>query len=166
MQEVSSAVSTDRHAELVRRVEAAAARAALAEGVELVEVSVRGPSRKRLVRVDIDRVGTAGVGLADCKRVSDALGRILDEDDVIPGSYVLEVSSPGTDRPIRTAADLRRNTGRRLVVTTAEPIGGRREFRGLLVQATGDSMTLQIDDREAVEIPLERIANAHQDIGF
>jgi len=156
----------DRHTELVCRVEEAAVRAARDEGVELVEVFLRGSSRKRLVRADIDRPGPTGVTHDDCKRVSGALGRILDEEEVLPGSYVLEVSSPGADRPIESADDVRRNTGRRIVVTTDEPIAGAREFHGILTGGSAGALTVQQEDHDPVEIPFDRVVKAQQDTGF
>jgi ribosome maturation factor RimP len=71
-----------------------------------------------LVRVVADRPG--GIDLDTCAAVSSELGRMLDVDDPIPGQYTLEVTSPGLDRPLRTAEDFRRNMGRRVRVVFAQ----------------------------------------------
>lgn len=156
-----------RHAELVEALRRETEPIATSLGVELVEVSVRGSSRRRLIRFDIDRAGPQGVGIDDCKRVSDALGEALEAMDWVAESYVLEVSSPGVDRPIRDADDVRRNTGRRIVVTMREPLDGRTTFRGVLTGGDGQALTVQEDsDADAVLIPLGEIAIARQDVGF
>jgi ribosome maturation factor RimP len=155
-----------RHAELLSALRSIATAEAAAAGVELVDLSLKGSSRKRTLRVDIDRAGPQGVDLEDCKRVSEAIGEAIEASELIEDSYVLEVSSPGVDRPIRTADDLRRNTGRTIVVTTAEAVQGRHSFRGLLLEARNGSLRLAGDEFEEIEIPLEKIETARQDVGF
>jgi ribosome maturation factor RimP len=159
-------VAAGRHVELLGELQRIAAAQAQASGVELVDLTLRGSSRKRTLRVDIDRAGAKGVDLEDCKRVSEAIGNAIEASDLIEGSYVLEVSSPGVDRPIRSADDIRRNTGRRVLVTTTEPVEGKRSFRGLLTGESNGSLKLVGDDREEIEIPLEKIETARQDVGI
>ncbi len=120
-----------RHEELVTNLRNLAEKVVEQAGVELVELTLKGSSGRRLLRVDIDRAGPHGVDLADCQGVSHVLGEALDEAGLLETSFVLEVSSPGVDRPIRSEDDYRRNTGRRIVLSTREPIGGRRSFRGV-----------------------------------
>ena len=93
----------------------------------------------------------------------------LEETNLIGDSYRLEVSSPGVDRPIRSADDIRRNIGRRIHVTTTEPVDSRCSFRGLLVGAHDGAILLaegQVDDEQRVRIPLDRIEKAFQDVPF
>lgn len=155
-----------RHEELLDTLRELARSVAADAGVELVELTLRGPSGNRALRVDIDRPGARGVGLDDCQHVSAALGQALEAADVIDGRYVLEVSSPGADRPIRSEADGRRNTGRRVLVTTREPTGGRRRFVGVLLAWSAG--WVRIDDDEAGEVSLrvDDVESAHQDLGF
>lgn len=146
-----------------------ASRAVEEAGLELVDLSLRGSSRRRTLRVDIDRPGPRGVDLEDCKRVSDLLGAAIDaEDGLIEASYLLEVSSPGVDRPIRSADDIRRNTGRRVVVTVRDSADGRRSFRGLLAGERNGAMILELEDegRNEIAIPLESVETARQDVEF
>ena len=103
--------------------------------------------------------------LEDCERVSGALEAALDESGVVDDAYVLEVSSPGLDRPIRTDDDIRRNTGRAVVVETREPVDGRRSFRGVLLGADGDALRLREEEGETL-LPRALIVKAHQEIGF
>jgi ribosome maturation factor RimP len=86
-------------------------------GAELIDLAVKR-GRTQLVRVVADRAG--GIDLDTCARVSEELSRLLDADDPIAGRYTLEVSSPGLDRPLRTAADFRRALGRRVRVVVAD----------------------------------------------
>jgi ribosome maturation factor RimP len=79
---------------------------------------------------------------------------------------VLEVSSPGADRPIRTDDDVRRNVGRRVLVRSPEPIEGRRELRGLLVAGRPGRMTVRLDDAGEVEIALSEALQVRQEVGF
>ena len=156
-----------RHAALLEELRRLAGRAAGEAGVELVDLALRGSSRRRTLRVDIDRPGPRGVDLDDCKRVSEALGLAIDEEqNLIDGSYVLEVSSPGVDRPIRSPEEIRRNTGRRVVVTTAEPVDGLRSFRGLLAGQRNGALIIEDDSRNEIEIPLENVETARQDVEF
>jgi ribosome maturation factor RimP len=155
-----------RHAELLAGLRSLASRLAEESGVELVELTLKGSSRRRLLRVDIDRAGPQGVDLDDCKRVSEALGAALEDEGLIRDSYVLEVSSPGADRPIVSADDIRRNTGRPVVVTTREAVEGRRTFRGRLCGERNGSLLLAGEDLEEITIPLEKIEAARQEIGF
>lgn len=156
-----------RHATLLEGLRRLAGRAAEEAGVELVDFALRGSSRRRTLRVDIDRAGPRGVDLDDCKRVSELLGAAIDdEEDLIEGSYVLEVSSPGVDRPIRSPEEIRRNTGRRVVVTTREPAGDRRTVRGLLAGQRDGALIVEDEERNEIEIPLENVETARQEVEF
>lgn len=135
-------------------------------GLELVEVFFRRHGRRWLLRLDIDRPGPAGVGIEECQRVSHALAAALDETDLLSDSYVLEVSSPGIDRPIRTDDDVRRNTGRRVVIETGEPVDGRREFRGVLLGQEDGELRLSEEDGVEIRIPKDGIVSAHQELPF
>ena len=159
-------MASDRHAALIGELEVLVSATAAEAGVELVELSLRGGSKRRFLRVAIDRAGPRGVGLEDCQRVSKRLGVLLHESDLIPASYVLEVSSPGLDRPIRTTDDIRRNIGRRVVVRTLEPIEGCSEFRGVLLGESEHRLCLRDESNQRHELPLEQVGNVVQEVGF
>ena len=127
---------------------------------------MRGSSRRRLLRVDIDRPGPQGVDIDDCKRISQVLGEVLENDELLEDSYVLEVSSPGIDRPIVSAADFRRNSGRRVVLRTREAIDGRQEWKGVLRGLEGEQIHLQDDEVGEVTIGVELVESTRQDVGF
>jgi ribosome maturation factor RimP len=121
----------------VDRVREIADRVAASSGLEVVEVEFLGGGKVRMLRVFLDKpsAGTdalAGVTHEDCANFSREFGTILDVEDVLPGSYTLEVSSPGLDRKLIKAADFVRFTGSRLKLTTRQPVNNNRHFEGRL----------------------------------
>ena len=78
---------------IVSKIEAIAERVAQSEGIEIVEIELKGGGRNRFLRISIDK--PEGVTHADCETISHQVGTILDVEEVVPGSYTLEVSSPG-----------------------------------------------------------------------
>ena len=99
--------------ELVEVVRSLAEPVLARHGAGLVDVEVK-LGRTRLVRIVADRPG--GIDLDTCARVNAELSRMLDVEDPLDGRYTLEVTSPGLDRPLRTAADFRRVIGRRVKI--------------------------------------------------
>lgn len=128
-------------------------------GCELVAIEhvARGGRRGQLLRIYIDREG--GVTLDDCERVSHQVSGVLDVEDVIRGSYVLEVSSPGLDRPLVAERDFERFSGAVIRARTDTPINGQRNFKGTLHGLRGSDVVMEVDGRE-VALPLERIERA------
>src|SRR5262245_62668445 len=110
----------DREARLRERVTALLAQSDL----ELVDVELGGSSRGLVVRVLVDKPG--GVSVEDCARVSRAVGDDLEASDAIPGRYVLEVSSPGIDRPLKRREDFERFAGERSEERRVGKGGGAR----------------------------------------
>ena len=159
-------VKGTRHEELVNALRGIAQRVVEETGLELVELSLRGSSRRRLLRVDVDRAGPQGVDIDDCQRISAALGEVLEADGLLEDSYVLEVSSPGLDRQITSPADYRRNTGRRIMVKTREAIDGKQQWKGVLRSLEGDDIHLHDDDVGEVTINVDKIDSARQDVEF
>ncbi len=137
-------------------------RIAADQGVELVDVAMRGAGGRRVLRVDIDRPGPDGINIDDCQKLSHAIGEALEESDLIPYRYVLEVSSPGADRPIRSEDDARRNAGRIVVVESRGDDGKTRTIRGRLAGYDAGALVVESDSEQTVHIPLERVVKAHQ----
>jgi ribosome maturation factor RimP len=138
-------------------VEALAAAVAGRHGLTLVGVDVLGEGRRTVVRVLVEGAGATSV--EDCARVSEELSRALDLHDPIPHAYTLEVASPGLDRPLRSEADFVRFAGRKVEVTTRQPITGRRRWRGRLVGLEGGDVVLDVDAGRA-RLPLGTVAAA------
>jgi ribosome maturation factor RimP len=137
-------------------------------GYDLVELEWAGSSGRPLIRLRIDRAEgePGGVTLDDCARVSRALEPWLDAVESMPERYVLEVSSPGVDRPLLRTRDFERFAGKKVAVKGPAPLAGRAtrlegELLGL-VQAEGEErVSLRLPDGDVVEIPRDEITGAH-----
>lgn len=101
------------------------------DGLELVDVELLVQAGRRTIRVLLDRPG--GIRVADCARFSRRLSDCLDMNQTVPGRHVLEVSSPGLDRPLRTLEAVERFAGQRVALTTAVAHDGRRHYEGVLL---------------------------------
>lgn len=136
-----------------------------AHGVELVQVRVL-KARGTVVRVMIDRARPNGepgsdVTVEDCKLVSRDLSTAFDvHEELLPGAYHLEVSSPGLDRPLVKPADFERFAGEEIKIRTRVPVGGRRGFTGEL-QGISDGVVRLLQDGASVEIPHADIDRAN-----
>ena len=133
----------------VERVREIAERVASSSGLEIVEIEFLGGGKARMLRVFLDKssAGTdplAGVTHEDCANFSREFGTILDVEDVMPGSYTLEVSSPGLDRKLIKAADFTRFTGSRIKLTTRQPVNSNRHFEGRLENFKDGRLTLDL----------------------
>ena len=112
-------------------------------GYELVELEQTSGRGSAVVRLFID--GPEGVGLTDCERVSREVSALLDVEDPIPTAYTLEVSSPGSDRVLRTRAHFARFVGSRVHVELCAPRDGRRRYTGKLLSAEEAGIALEVD---------------------
>ena len=133
----------------VERVRAIADRVAASSGLEVLDVEVLGGGKARMLRVFLDKPAAgndplAGVTHQDCANFSREFGTILDVEDVIPGSYTLEVSSPGLDRKLVKAADFTRFTGSRMKLMTRQPVNNTRHFEGRLESFQDGRLTLDL----------------------
>src|SRR6266853_480329 len=104
----------------ISKIAAIAEQAAAPAGIEIVEVELKGSGSSHLLRIYIDR--PEGVTHADCELVSREVGAALDAEDPIPGSYELEVSSPGVERKLGKWRDWQRFAGKKVKVVLKEPV--------------------------------------------
>ncbi len=125
-------------------------------GYELVDVDLRVGSNG-LVRLYIDK--DAGITLDDCEAVSHQVSAFLDVEDPIPGTYVLEVSSPGVDRRLRTEGHFRRFVDEEIKVQLMRPQDGRRRFRGRIGSVDEKSVSVVVDGVTWC-LPFDNIATA------
>src|SRR5687767_15062136 len=121
-------MQADSIAEQIDRI---AEKAASDKGVEFIHSEIVGSKRNMTVRIYIDK--PEGVTLEDCSTVSRAIEAVIDADDFIPSSYVLEVSSPGIERPLFTVQDFEKFTGKKAKVKTSESINGQANFNGRII---------------------------------
>ncbi|MCC7126283.1 MAG: ribosome maturation factor RimP [Acidobacteria bacterium] len=156
----------------LERIREAAARVAGSYGLEIFEVDLRREGGRQVLRVVLDRPGpnaTAeeSVSLEDCARVSEELSTILDVEDIVPADrYTLEVSSPGLDRPLRSAGDYERFAGRRAKIVLSAPVARQTAFAGVLRGLDGDEVLFESEGGKPVRLPLGLIARARLDVEF
>lgn len=130
------------------------------EDVELVELSFIRRRNNSLLRLLVDK-RKGGISLEDCARLNQRLGELLDTRNAIQDRYVLEVSSPGLDRPLKTKNDFLRCLGQKVKFFLNEAINGKIEIDGVINKVEDEAVI--IDTREgALGIPLSRINKAKQ----
>jgi ribosome maturation factor RimP len=169
----------------LEKIRAAAERVARSEGLEVFDIEWK-MGKQRFLRVYIDRVPAAKnsngvtadengseaagdpygkISHSDCERVSQQLSVIMDVENLIegPAGYVLEVSSPGLDRPLRKAADFERFEGKLAKITTSEGIGEQKFFEGRLAGISDGKVRVELEGKNArvVEVPMEMIRKAN-----
>lgn len=134
-------------------------------GVDLVELELHKGKGRWLVRFYIDRRNLGdgneeGVDVEDCANVSKAISKLLDVKDPIDYTYTLEVSSPGLERPLRREEDFRTFTGSMAKIRVIEPMSGRRNFIGTILDASEEGVLIRTDTEEELRIPLKNIKKA------
>lgn len=132
-------------------------------GFQLVDVEYVKEGSNKFLRVFVDKDG--GIDIEDCGRISEFVSAKLDELDPISEAYFLEVSSPGAERPLKTADDVAKAVGSHVFVTTYEQIDKAKEFEGRLDSFDGATMTV-IVGRKKVAIPYDKVASARLAIVF
>lgn len=140
------------------KIQAIAERVVTSEGLTLVDVELKGGKSNPLLRIYIDK--PHGVSHQDCKVVSEQVSAILDVEDPFPGSYVLEVSSPGLDRKLVKASDYQHFAGRRARVILKEPLDNQKVWEGRLAGLESGRIRLDMNEAGMKEIELENISKA------
>ncbi|MBI4827309.1 MAG: ribosome maturation factor RimP [Nitrospinae bacterium] len=150
---------------LDEKLSAALAAVAQAEGCRLEEIEIAGRGGKPILRVYIDKQG--GVTVEDCARVSRQAELVIEAENLMEGSYLLEVSSPGLTRPLKKPADFRRAQGKLAALTLRGEVGGLTGTVTGVIESAGEiSVTFRPPSGEPVEIPHERIARARLELEF
>ena len=127
-------------------------------GYELLGIERGRTDGGQLVRVFIDSAN--GISAHDCETVSRQISDVMDVEDMISGDYVLEVSSPGIDRPLFTLAQHAKYLGEKVKVRLGTLIQGRRRITGVLKEVTEDSILIQIDGGD-IYVPFIEIERSH-----
>ena len=137
-----------RREEYEKRAEELLAPIVEQNGFELVDVEYVKEAGTWYLRGYIDKEG--GITVNDCETVSRAFSDRLDENDFIEDSYIMEISSPGLDRPLKKEKDFKRNMGKPVEVRTYRPIKKQKEFCGVLTAYDSNSVTIDEDGNERV----------------
>ncbi len=131
------------------KIEALVAPALRALGFDIVRVMLSGDRRPRL-QIMIEPSEGGNVGVDDCAEVSRTVEAILDVEEPLSGSYLLEISSPGLDRPLTRPEDFSRFAGFEAKLEMKVPIDGRRRFRGRLLGVEGSAVVIAVDQGETL----------------
>ncbi len=136
-------------------------------GLEVLEVEAGGGGARRLIRIYLDSPGGArAVTVEDCEQASRRIGDLLDAHEATDNDYMLEVSSPGLDRPLRKREHFERVLGGRIKAKTSSPHQGRRNFVGTLEAIENDRLTIRADDGESYELELADLDKANFEYDF
>jgi len=127
-------------------------------GYELVGAEFGQAENGQTLRVYIDK--PEGIVMDDCAAVSRQLNAVLDVEDVIKSAYLLEVSSPGVDRPLFTDAQFSQQLGEQVRIRMAEAVNGRRNFKGALVAVENACAVVEVDGID-YELPIIDVEQAH-----
>jgi len=132
----------------------------LDRGFRVVRVQIQGGIRKTL-QIMIERVDEVNINVDDCALVSRAVSVLLDLDDPIHEPYILEVSSPGLDRPLVQKVDFERFAGSLIKLELKTPHNGSRRFKGILMGVEGDSVKIELEpEKEVAEFAYSDIQKA------
>ncbi len=146
---------------LVRKTAEPAAEQA---GCELVDVEFVKEGAHWYLRVYIDK--EAGISHEDCEAVNEPISAMLDEQDPVEQAYFLEVSSPGLERPLKTARDFEKVIGQTVEVRFFKPIGGTRQLEGILRAFDGAVVTVESGMDQVVSLPVADIAKINRKFEF
>lgn len=137
----------------------------LKRNMELVDLEWRREKRGWVLRIFIDKPG--GVTVEDCAKISNIVGEILDKEDIIHHSYILEVSSPGIERPLVKKEDYERFKGEKAKIILKTPVSGRKNFTGIILGIKGDLIQMEVEGK-IWEFSLDNIkkANLQPEISF
>ena len=128
------------------------------QGLDLVDLILRHEGRDSIVRILVDRP-EGGITVGECAKLNIQISNLLDEKDILQTRYILEVASPGLDRPLKTKNDFLRCINRRVRFFLNESINGRVELEGLICKVENDSVYIE-SNNEIIEIPLTKINKA------
>jgi ribosome maturation factor RimP len=144
----------------VSRIWELATQIADGEAMEVIDVELRreGTRAGRVLRLYLDKEG--GPSVDDLGRVSRQLSELLDAQDIVEGSYTLEVSSPGINRPLKKPEHFERFIGKRVRIRTGDMIDGRRSFLGTLSEVSGDTIRIEVEGK-AYQIPFSMIEKSN-----
>jgi ribosome maturation factor RimP len=155
---------------IVAKIQEIAERVAQPEGIEIVEIDLKGAGRHQVLLIVIDKPD--GVTHGDCELISHQVGAILDAEDTIHGTYSLEVSSPGVERKLRSWKDWVRFVGEKAKVVLREPVASAaatavaappKHFEGVIARTDdqGQTVTVELADGAEVTFPVAQVDRAN-----
>ncbi|MCM8795758.1 MAG: ribosome maturation factor RimP [Candidatus Omnitrophica bacterium] len=134
------------------------------QGIELVELIYRYEGKDLVLRILVDKP-EGGITLDECVRLNNAIGLILDEKGILEERYILEVSSPGLDRPLRTKKDFLRCLNRKVRFFLTESINGKMELEGIIKKVEENAVYVDVEG-QILEISFIKMNLAKQALNF
>lgn len=131
---------------------------------ELVDIEFKKEGPNWYLRLFVDK--PEGINIEDCQLVSDSLSEILDEVDPIEQSYILEVSSPGLDRHLKTPEDYEKYKDHKVEIKLYAPYNGQKKYIGKLFGLINNNINLEINNNERIEIPLNAASSVRLYVEF
>ena len=146
--------------ELIDKVKELATSCIISHGFELVEINYYYVGNRLIIRIFIDKP-CGGINIDECALMNEELGKILDVSGIIEQSYILEISSPGIDRILKSKDDFKRVINRKLIFFLSEAIEGKNEICGILNRLDDDSVYIESEEGE-VPVSYNKIIKARQ----
>jgi ribosome maturation factor RimP len=141
------------------KIEEIAERIAQPAGLEVVEIELKGGGKNQFLRISIDKEG--GVTHDDCENFSREIGAVLDEADLIPAQYNLEISSPGVERKLLKLKDFARFQGKKAKVVLREPVENQKSLEGTLAGVEADQILMEVAGGHRVHFPHTQVERAN-----
>jgi ribosome maturation factor RimP len=131
------------------------------QGYEIVRLRLMGGEKQRRLQIMAERPADGEMNVEDCARLSRGVSEVLDAADPITGEYVLEVSSPGVDRPLTRLKDFTTYAGYEARLELDRMAEGRKRFRGALAGVDGDNVAIDLEGEESTAlIPFAWVTDA------
>ena len=131
---------------------------------ELDDIRITKAGNKHNIQVFVDKKG--GITLGECTKINKKLGDVLEKTEAINVSYILEVSSPGLDKPLKSKKDFKKVIGKKVSIYTSERIFGRDSFEAELELAEDEFICIKTDDKLSLTIPYDKINKAKVILDF
>jgi len=129
-------------------------------GLNIVRVRVQS-GRRKTVQIMAERISDGLLGITECENLSRELTAILDVEDPIHDPFILEVSSPGMERPLTSLEDFKHYAGYKARIDLDRMVEGRKRFRGILAGIEGNNVDIDLDNEDdTAQIPFEWISEA------
>lgn len=147
--------------DIIAKIEGIVSNILQRNGIELIDITYRRESSGNVLRISADT--ESGITIDECARMNTALSDALDASNIIEDRYILEVSSPGLDRPLRSKNDFSKAKGKKIRIYTYMAIDSKKEFIGMVGDAGQTEVSILTDNGERVTIPFDKISSARLD---
>lgn len=134
------------------------------KGLELVELTYRKEGRRMVLKFLVDK--PSGITIEECAVLNEEIGNLLDNRDTMAASYILEVSSPGLDRPLQTRKDFERMLGKKIEVSLKDAVEAKSYYMGIVDSVNENSVVIRNKEAKLIEIPFNAVNRGKLVVGF